>query len=171
MVWSRIGHVHGWSPWQELQRLQSEMNRIFQDAHQPGSDEFPAVAVWIGEHGLRMQAQLPGIEPKDLEITVVGDTLTLKGSREHEQLREGEAYHRQERGSGNFVRSFELPFAVEADEVKASFKNGMLEIELPRSAAQRPRRIAIGSQLDGDKAPARETRAREPRASERTQDR
>jgi HSP20 family protein len=171
MVWSHSGLVHGWSPWQELQRLQSEMNRIFQDTHQPASGEFPAVDVWIGEHGLRMRAQVPGIDPKDVEVTVVGETLTIKGSREQDELREGETLHRQERGSGKFLRTFELPFPVESDEVRASLRNGVLELELPRAAAQRPRRITIGSQaasggqLDGDKAPARE----EPRTPARSE--
>jgi HSP20 family protein len=79
----------------------------------------------------------------DLEISVVGDTLTLRGVRAPEKLGEGENYHRRERGSGRFTRALQLPFRIEADEVSATLKNGVLNITLPRAQADRPRKIQV----------------------------
>jgi HSP20 family protein len=133
----------GLGPWRELSRLHREMNRVFEGYDRPAATEFPPVNVWSGERGLRVHSWLPGFEKDDIDVSVVGDTLTLRGSRAENSLKEGETYHRQERGSGKFVRTFQLPFQVEADAVKASFRNGVLEIELPRAAAEQPRKIAV----------------------------
>jgi HSP20 family protein len=108
-----------------------------------GRGEFPPVEVWSGEQGLKLLARLPGIETKDVEVSVVGDVLTLKGARAEDGEQEGEAWHRRERGSGRFARSFQLPFQVEADEVRASMRDGVLEVLLPRAASEKPRRIAV----------------------------
>jgi HSP20 family protein len=132
-----------WNPWQEMQRFYTEMNRAFGTADRHVATEFPPVNVWAGETGLRMFAEIPGLEPNDLEVTVVDDTLTLKGSRSLEALKPGESYHRQERETGKFVRTIQLPFKIESDSVKASFKNGVLEVELPRAKSEMPRKITV----------------------------
>jgi HSP20 family protein len=132
-----------WNPWREMQRLHAEMNRIFAAEERQLTNEFPPIDVWAGETGLKLFAEIPGVEKTDLEVTVVDDTLTLKGSRAPEALAQGESYHRRERGTGKFVRTIQLPFKVESDDVKASFKNGVFEIELPRAKSELPRKIAV----------------------------
>ena len=146
MVWNTITGP-AWSPWTELARVQSELHRMLDGFERaaPAQGEFPPIEVWSGEAGLRLYARLPGFDPGDIEVSVVGDVLTLKGTRPEEAEKDGEAWHRRERGSGRFVRSFQLPFRVEPDGVKASFQRGVLEIELPRSAADKPRRITVGA--------------------------
>jgi len=135
----------GWNPWHEMQRFYSEMNRIFADSERRLATEFPPIDVWAGESGLKVLAQVPGVDANDLEVSVVDDTLTLKGSRALEALKQGESYHRQERETGKFVRTIQLPFKVEAEAVKAGFKNGVLEVDLPRAKSDLPRKIAVES--------------------------
>lgn len=143
MLWNDWMSARAWNPWHELQRLQTEMNLVFEDVDRPRSSEFPPIDVWSGEAGSRIQAEMPGFEREDIEISVVGDTLTLKGSRASEALKEGDTWHREERATGKFTRTLELPFQIEADAVKASYKSGVLDIELPRAASERPRKIAV----------------------------
>jgi HSP20 family protein len=78
-----------------------------------------------------------------LDIAVVENTLTLSGERTPAELAEGEVYHRRERGSGKFTRSFQLPFNVEANNVQAVYEKGVLRITLPRAEADKPRRITV----------------------------
>jgi HSP20 family protein len=136
-------HANVWNPWQEMQRLQAEVNRLFEGVERGGRElEFPPIDAWAGENGLRIAASMPGVDMKDVEVTVVGDTLTIKGTRGDEGA-EGATFHRRERSTGKFVRTLQLPFSVEVDAVKAASRNGMLEIELPRAMAERPRKIAV----------------------------
>ena len=134
------------APWGEMERLRREMDQLFSRAfetrlHSPAS--YPAMNVWTSEEGVVVTAELPGMEPEDIDISVVGDTLTLNGSRQPDELQEGERYHRRERGTGHFSRTFQLPFRVEADKVEAMFENGVLHISLPRAEVDKPKKIAI----------------------------
>jgi len=142
MHWNNLNTT--WSPWQELHRIQSELGNLFQGSseREHPSDEYPRINVWSGENELKLQAQLPGLAPADIEINVVGDTVTLKGTRP-DLAGESDEVHRRERRTGKFVRSFQLPFEIEADEVVARFEHGVLEVDLPRARAQRPRSIAV----------------------------
>ncbi len=101
--------------------------------------------VWTNSDGAVVTAELPGINPDDLEISVQGDTLTLRGTRDPEQLCEGEAYHRRERGCGKFQRAFQLPFVVDAGKVEATYELGVLSITLPRAESDKPRKIQVAS--------------------------
>lgn len=134
--------------WREMDRLQQEMNRLF-EAYSPvrmrASAGYPAVNVWTNEDGMVLMAEVPGVRPEDIDINVAGNTLTLSGQRKVDELPEGARYHRQERGYGKFVRSLQLPFPVDANRVEATFKNGMLHISLPRAEADKPRKIAVKS--------------------------
>jgi HSP20 family protein len=129
-------------PWQELHR----MNRSWGCRPGLSSREFPAVNVWLNGEGAEVTAELPGIDAGSVDISVVGRTLTLKGSRLPDELKDDESYHRRERWRGEFSRSFDLPFAVEADKVKARFSKGVLHVELPRAEAEKPRKIEIKSE-------------------------
>lgn len=129
--------------WREMQRLQEEMNNLFARGMERQAGAFPAVNVWANEDSVVVTSELPGVEEADLDMSVVGDTLTIKGKRMPLSLGEGETYHRRERTHGAFVRVVQLPFRVESEEVGATFKNGVLNVTLPRAQADRPRKIQI----------------------------
>jgi len=133
-------------PLREMQRLQREMNRVFSGMGQPLSQEIPPVNAWMSEGDAIVAAELPGVDPGKVDISVVGDTLTISGSRKADPLKEGESYHRQERSSGSFSRTIQLPFHVEADKVEAEYDKGILTIIMPRAEADKPRKIAVKSE-------------------------
>jgi HSP20 family protein len=131
-----------------MDRLQREMNRLFDDYYplrQRRAPSYPALNVWTNEEGLAVTAEVPGVSPEDIDINVVGDTLTLSGERKPDQMDEGARYHRQERGYGSFTRSIQLPFAVDVAKVDATFRNGVLNVMLPRAEEDKPRKIAVKS--------------------------
>jgi HSP20 family protein len=131
-----------------MQQLQTEMNRLFNRWGDNGgtralSASFPALNVWENQDAVFVEAELPGMEPKELEIHVTGgNQLTLKGERKV-NLPEKAVLHRQERGFGSFVRVVTLPFPVDADKVDARFEHGVLLIKLFKSEAAKPRKIAV----------------------------
>jgi HSP20 family protein len=131
-----------------MDRMQREMNRLF-DTYYPvrlrTAPSFPAMNVWSSEEGLILTAEVPGIRPEDIDVSVIGETLNLTGARKPEELKEGTRYHRQERGYGKFSRTIQLPFPVDVNKVEATFKNGLLHISLPRAEADKPRKIAVKS--------------------------
>ena len=104
---------------------------------------YPAMNVWTDQDGAVITAELPGVNPEDIDISVQNDTLTLRGNRAPDEVQEGGTYHRRERGSGSFTRSFQLPFQVASDQVEASYAKGVLSITLPRAEADKPKTIAI----------------------------
>jgi HSP20 family protein len=134
--------------WHEVDRLQSEMSRLFEayypDRRRP-APAYPALNVWTNEEGLNVTAEVPGVSPDDIEISVVGDTLTLSGTRKPEELDENTRYHRQERGYGDFTRSLQLPFQVDVNKVEATFRNGVLMVAMPRAEEDKPRKITVKS--------------------------
>ena len=132
-------------PFREMDRLQKEMNRLFSTFTSSGMQEYPAVNIWTNNEGAVVTTEVPGYDPKDIQLSVTNDMLTLSGSRPAEELKEGEQYHRQERNIGSFERKLQLPFAVESNKVDASFKNGVLTVTLPRAEAEKPKKIAIKS--------------------------
>jgi HSP20 family protein len=142
-VW-RFGRIA--DPVTDMQRLQREMNRLFSGASELYAHDSPPVNVWRGEDGAIVTAEAPGIDAEKVEISVVGDSLTLSGVREPELLKEGESYHRQERNQGRFTRTLQLPFHVESGKVEARYEKGMLRISLPRAEADKPRKIKIKSE-------------------------
>jgi HSP20 family protein len=130
-----------------MARLQRDMNRLLSGTSRgPGwstAPSYPAMNVWTDQDGLVVSAELPGVDPEIIDISVQNDTLTLQGSRAADEVPEGGTYHRRERGSGSFKRSLQLPFQVESDKVSASYHNGVLQITLPRAKADKPKKIAI----------------------------
>jgi HSP20 family protein len=132
MVWNAITGGAGWESWRELHPLHAQRSGLFSALSLSGAREFPPIEIWNGDEGLLLAARLPGLEPGDIEITVVGDTLTLKGNRRS-----------PERSAGEFTRTIQLPFAIEGDQVRAQFQHGVLEVKLPRAASERPRKIHV----------------------------
>ena len=125
-----------WSdPFFETLRELEGMRRSLRRFDVPSTVEFPAINVWVSDDNAVVTTEIPGIDPSALEISVVKDSLTLRGSRQTEELKEGESYHRRERWHGQFTKTLELPFAVEAGKVEARFSKGVLYISLPRAEA------------------------------------
>ena len=127
----------------EMRRAQDEMNRRFGGLRFALQDEFPAVNVWAGNDGAIIMAQIPGVSPDQIDVTVHQDTITLRGKRDPEVVDGDTIVHRQERVFGPFLRAIVLPFRVDADRVSARFDRGVLTLELPRPAADKPRQIKV----------------------------
>jgi len=104
---------------------------------------FPAVNIWTNDDYAFVTAEVPGVDPKDIDIALVGGALTISGSRYMEELEENTRYHRQERGYGKFSRSIQLPFNVNAARVEANFKDGILSVNLPKAEEDKPRKISV----------------------------
>lgn len=131
------------SIWQEMERMRRQLDRLGDGATMRTVPSFPALNIWSNADGLLITAELPGVAPGDLDIAIVDKTLTLSGKRETAVLPEGARYHRRERGSGQFSRSVQLPYRIEQDQIEATFKHGVLTINLPRAEEEKPRRIAV----------------------------
>ncbi len=144
MFWPEIGRYgRVWSPWREMERLQQDVNRLLSRESAP---TFPAVNIWASDQDVIVTAEVPGVDPANLDITVAENILRLTGSRKPEELKPGEVSHRRERASGEFTRSFRLPYAVDSGKVEASCEKGILKVRLPRAEEDKPRKIAIKSQ-------------------------
>ena len=137
----RIGRTQ--DVWREMRRLQHEMDRLFSGKRLPFAREYPLINIWTSENDVILTSEAPGIDHKDIDISVVGETLTLSGSRTIDELKEGETYHRQERAHGRFNRTVQLPFRVTTDEVEAKYEKGVLRITLPRVEEDKPKKIQI----------------------------
>ena len=142
MLWSDLERIGGlWDPWREFDRMQRALSR----RSTPSSIEFPAVNVWVSGDTALVTTEIPGVDTDALDISVVGKSLTLRGSRVAEELKEGDSYHRRERWHGQFTKTIELPFTVESGKVEAKFAKGILNIILPRAEAEKPRKISVKS--------------------------
>jgi len=105
----------------------------------------PAVDVYETENQLVLKADLPEIEPKDVDVRVENQTLSVSGERKFQSEKSEKGFHRIERNYGNFMRSFTVPNAFDTTNVSASFKNGVLTVKLPKKEAAKPRQIKIES--------------------------
>jgi HSP20 family protein len=141
-----------WTPIGNLQSFQHEMNRMFNEFFGGGNGEAagtglgswtPAVDIHETDERFVIKAELPGVSKDDVSIDVHQNTLTLRGQRKHEAEVKNERYHRVERAYGTFQRSFVLPAIVDQDKVQATYKDGVLELHLPKSEAAKPKRIEI----------------------------
>ena len=126
-------------PWRVLDR----MNRAASGDVAPYTSDFPLINVWADGDKAILASELAGIDPKDVDISVVGKSVTVRGSRLTEDACNGECSHRRERWNGKFSRSIELPFLIDQEKVEARFSKGVLQLVLPRAEADKPRRIAI----------------------------
>ena len=138
-----------WDPFRDVAVLQDRMNRLFQDFTPRGEQELaagnfaPPVDIYEDEHNITVKAELPGIDPKDVDVRVEINTLTITGERKFEKEEKEENFHRIERRYGTFVRSFTLPNTVDTDNVKADYENGVLKIQLAKRAEARPKQIKV----------------------------
>ena len=110
-------------------------NRVF-------GRQFPAINVWDEGEALVAEAELPGLKSEDLDVSVVGGELTIKGERKP-LIEESVSYHRHERGTGSFTRVLRLPVEVNAESVQATLHDGVLTIRMPKAEAAMPRKISV----------------------------
>lgn len=130
------------NPFAELSRLQREMNRLF-DGYSAGGRAFPPVNLLSNAQEAVVTAEIPGIKPEELDITVNENLLTLEGRRKPEESGDDVTYHRTERDFGRFYRQVRLPFDVENDRVSARYTDGVVRITLPRSEKSKPKKIQV----------------------------
>jgi HSP20 family protein len=130
-------------PFIELRRMQSEMNRLLSGFSASAARDFPPINIWLGDNSVVVTAELPGVIRDDVTLNLQEDVLTLEGKREPKLQQENVNWQRRERAYGSFSRTVQLPYRVDADKVQARFNNGILEIELERLEADRPKKIEI----------------------------
>ncbi|MBV8505719.1 MAG: Hsp20/alpha crystallin family protein [Alphaproteobacteria bacterium] len=133
----------GFDPFAELRRMQSEMNRVFSGYSATAARDFPPINIWLGENSVVVTAELPGVTRDDVNLSLQEDVLTLGGKRESKLQEQNVSWQRRERAYGTFSRAVQLPFRVDPDKVQARFDTGILEIELQRLEADRPKKIEI----------------------------
>jgi HSP20 family protein len=137
-------------PFRDLLDVHSEMNRTL-DAYfgrqaRPGAMDrvwAPAIDIYETKDELVVTTELPGVKEADVHLSIVGDTLSLRGQRQTESQAKEENYHRIERWSGSFERHILLPVPVQPEKVRASYRDGVLDIRLPKVEAVKPREIKI----------------------------
>ena len=150
-MWRPFGTtMDRWQPFRNLTDIQTEMNRMFDSVfgHStavPAGDRMWAPLCDLREtkDDLVVTFELPGVSEKDVHVSITGDLLTVKGERRWDGNRKDDSYHRLERVYGTFERTLELPMPVQADKVKASYREGLLTVTLPKSEELKPREIKV----------------------------
>jgi HSP20 family protein len=147
--WRPFGGVER-DPFRSLGDIQSEVNRLFDTfVGRPTSMAvgermwLPAVDVFETKDDIVLSFDVPGVAEKDVHLSITGDLLTVKGERRFDREASSDSYHRVERVYGKFERSVQLPMAVQTDKVKASYRDGVLEVKLPKAEEVKPREIKI----------------------------
>ncbi len=133
----------GLDPLLELRRMQAEMNRLFSGYSAAAAREFPPINIWLGENSVVLTAELPGVTRENVDVSLQDEVLTLQGSRQPQAAQPDVRWLRRERAYGSFTRTIQLPFRVDPEKVQARYTNGVLEIELERLEADRPKKIQI----------------------------
>ena len=139
-----------WEPFSEIRRMHDDMDRLMErfwpsTMIAPWGMEamVPCVDVFEKDGNIVVKAELPGLNKEDLEITATEDSISLKGEFKKEEETREEGYYRQERRIGRFFRTIPMPEAIKPDQVKASFKEGVLEITAQRSEAAKPKEMKV----------------------------
>jgi len=139
-------------PFRDLMGIQDEINRLFdwtlsrrpsEGAGLLQGEWAPAIDVAENENSVFVKAELPGMSEKDIDVNILGNTLTIKGEKKKEEEKKEHSYYRLERSYGSFQRSITLPTVVDSAKCKASFKNGVLEIEMPKKEEAKPKQIKV----------------------------
>jgi HSP20 family protein len=155
-----MANITRWDPVGEMVSLRQAMDRLFEDS-------FVSPATWRGYSGeqltapidvhetpdeLVVTAALPGMKPEDVEITITGQTLTIRGELKEDESVERDQYLYRERRYGTFSRQLQLPLRVEGDRADASFENGLLRLTIPKAEEVKPRQIRINASDNGNEA-------------------
>lgn len=141
-----------WDPFQNLSALQDRINRLFDESFPGAADREeeismcawrPLVDIYDAGDSIVIKAELPGVKKEDVSIEVKGNALTIKGERAQDAEIREESYYRRERCCGTFQRAFTLPDTVSADHVRASFKDGILKVEISKPEQEAPKQITV----------------------------
>lgn len=150
--------VTPWRPFMDLARWEREMDRMMEDFFgrrarpwwperwfktDSGEIGLPAVDIFEDKDDIVVKAELPGMSKDDIVVNLTDSTLTIKGEKKKEEEVKEENYYRSERSYGSFIRTLELPKEVQADKVKASFKNGVLEVRMPKTEEAKTKEIRV----------------------------
>ena len=149
--WRPFGTVDRWEPFRNLVDIQGEVSRLFDTftgrpmagATQTGRPWLPSVDMYETKDDLVLRVELPGVTEKDVAVSIIGDLLTIKGERRWDDQSKDQKFLHVERVYGQFERLIQLPMAVQADKVKAAYRDGVLEITLPKAEELKPREIKI----------------------------
>jgi len=142
-----------WNPFGELSLLQNQMNRLFDTAMQgwPGEANgttggwTPSADIYEYDNELVVNLDLPGVDPKTVDLRVENNVLSIRGERQFDDKQNKESFHRVERSYGPFARSFTLSTSVDPEKIRADYKAGVLCITLPKAEAAKPRKIQIAA--------------------------
>ena len=141
-----------WRPLRDLEEMEQRFNELFSKPFLPATwRRFPleergwAPAIEVFEKGDKfiIKAEVPGMKEEDVDVSVVGDTLTIKGEKKAESEVKGDDYYCCERSYGSFFRSIALPSTVDTKKIEASYDNGVLEVTLPKAAEVKPKKVPI----------------------------
>lgn len=140
-----------WEPFRDLVSSQDRFDRLFtetfprffEEGEAPMGTWTPAVDIYESDHDLKIKAELPGVDPKDIEARVENGALYLKGERKFEKESKDENYHRVERSYGSFMRTFSLPASVDTEKVAAEYKDGVLTLTLPKKEEAKAKTIKV----------------------------
>ena len=141
-----------WDPFRELEDMSDRLNRMFSRPALPrmNGEETIVVADWVPsvdvsetEGGYQIKAEIPDVKKEDVKVTLEEGVLTIQGERKQEKEETGKKYHRVERSYGSFVRSFTLLDLVDEEKVNAEFKDGVLNLQLPKSEKAKPKAIEV----------------------------
>jgi HSP20 family protein len=142
-----------WGPWGDLLSLQDEMNRLFETTMggNPrvgllGSEYVPPADILRDKDNIVVRMDVPGLKKDDLDLTILNGRLFVRGEKKHDEEQNEQNVHRRERFYGSFERVIDLPSPVDADNIRAKFDNGVLEITAPVRPESKPRQIAIDVQ-------------------------
>ena len=142
-------NVIKYDPFRELRGLQDEMTRLFAGVAPSNREEFlsggwaPNVDIYENQDHLILEADLPGMNRDDIDLSIENNVVTLRGERKFEKKDEGDNFHRVERSYGSFTRSFTLPQTVSAEGAQADFKNGVLRVTFPKREEVKARKIEV----------------------------
>jgi HSP20 family protein len=144
-----------WRPFRDLERLartwESRFPRVFEEFEEEEKEFAPPIESYVRDGNLVVRADVPGLEPKDIEINVLQDVLTIKGERKSEKEVKKENYLRREVSYGAFERRLSLPEGAMTDKVKANFKNGVVEVTIPLTKEVGAKKIPLEIEAEREK--------------------
>jgi HSP20 family protein len=142
-----------WDPLRDVATLQNRLNRFVRESYTPEGPEealtttsfAPPVDIYEDEHNITLKLEVPGIDEKDIDVRIEGNTLTVHGERKIEKVEKEENFRRIERQYGSFTRSFTLPGSVDTGQVSANYDKGVLKISLAKKAEAKPKQIKVNA--------------------------
>src|SRR5687768_5492872 len=147
--WRPFGSTEMWEPFRNVSDIQGEVNRLFDSflgrsaPARQGRAWMPAIDMHETKDDLVLSVEVPGVNEKDVTVSITGDLLSIKGERRWEEQNKDRQHLHVERAYGQFERLVQLPMAVQADKIKATYRDGLLEVTLPKAEELKPRQIKI----------------------------